>query len=109
VRVIVRWQESTRPELEQWVQSLPGHDPERRALAQVVIDALEQQLIRPEGTPTDAVRVRGLEPPVYWWRAGRGLWLRFVVRETRRRRLIFFRNRTRKITILEMRRDSPVG
>ena len=107
MRVVVRWQESTRPELEQWVQSLPGHDPERRALAQVVLDELEQRLVRAEAIPADAVRVRGLEPPAYWWRAARGLWLRFAVRDTRGRWLSLFRVRTRKVTILEMRRDPP--
>jgi len=107
VRVIVRWQESTRPELEQWVQSLPGHDPERRGLAQLVIDELEQRIVRANGIPADAVRLQALEPPAYWWRAARGVWLRFAVRDTRGRWFRFFRDRTRKVTILEMRCDPP--
>jgi hypothetical protein len=109
VRVIVRWQEQTRPELEAWVQSLPGHDPERRALAQLVIEELQNRIRDAKGMPPGAMQVSGLHPPVYWWRAARGIWLRFAVRDAHKRFFGLLGREARKVTILELRRDRPAG
>ena len=67
MRVVVRHLWSCEPELDRWVESLPGNDPERRALARMHLELLDQRMIDFVGVPPGAEEVPGLSPRVYWW------------------------------------------
>jgi hypothetical protein len=67
MRVAVRYLWSTEPELDRWVESLPGAEPERRALARIHLQIVDQWVIDHGGIPPGARRVSRLSPPVYWW------------------------------------------
>ena len=62
MKVIARYHHSIEPEIEAWVQSQPGTDPERRKLAKQNL-ALFRKLIQDTcGEIPDAVRCKNIDP-----------------------------------------------
>jgi hypothetical protein len=84
MKVTFRHLRSTRPELDRWVASLPGREPERRAFAKMYLHLIREWLIAHGGHPPGASRVSGIAPPTYWWEFAHGWWLRIAVRDRRR-------------------------
>src|SRR4051794_407679 len=93
-------------DLDRWAQSLPGHEPERRHLAQQVLSALLRYLEEKGGPPPDSIRERGVEPPTWWWRWEPHFWIRFCVEDVRTSRLAFWK-KTRRITVVRVSPSLP--
>jgi hypothetical protein len=81
----VRYLPSTRPELDAWVASLPGVEPERRAFAQLYLEAIRQMLVshneegkEPQELNPPARALQGWRPTVYEWPFAHGWFFRFV-------------------------------
>jgi hypothetical protein len=105
MQVTVRYLRSCEPELDRWMDSLPGNDPERRALARMHLALVDQWMIDHDGVPPDAERVPRLSPPVYWWEFFPGWWMRIAVRDRRR----WFRRVGRDVVVLGLQDEPPGG
>ncbi len=103
MKYVLHYQSSTRSDLERWVSSQPGSEPERRALAKECLNALRAYLIEHRGTPPEAIPVRDLEPPNYWLVFGKGWWMKYCVEIHRR----WFCPAIGQITILAIQNESP--
>jgi hypothetical protein len=83
VSVVVQFHERCGPELDRWVESLPGPAADRRRFARQYLAALRHLLIEARGEPADAAPVPGTRPPAYRLHLGRGWHLRFIIRDER--------------------------
>ncbi len=79
-------------------ESLPGHDPERRALARLCLVAIKLDLIACHGRMPGATGVVGLRPPVCLWRFHSGWWKRYCVETIHP----WFRSSEVRIVVLEV-------
>jgi hypothetical protein len=107
VKTVVKWHEQTRDQLHDWVESLPGRDPERRGLAQLVLDEVTRLLTETSGSPPNTRRIAGGDPARYWLRVTNTLWVQYMVREDAKTWLTLFRPRTNRVTTLELRSVAP--
>jgi hypothetical protein len=87
------------------VESLPGSDPDRRALARMHLELVHQWMEDNGGVPPGAIRLPGLSPPVYWWAFFPGWWMRLAVRDRRR----WLRAPVREVLILGVQDEPPEG
>ncbi len=107
MKTVVKWHEDTRSQLHDWVESLPGRDPDRRGLAQLVLDEVTRVLTETSGLPPRARRVGGGDPPRYWLRVTNTLWVQYLVREDAKTWKAILRPQIRRVTILELRSVAP--
>jgi hypothetical protein len=107
LKIVVKWHEQTRAQLLDWVETLPGQDPERRGLAQLVLDEVTRLLTASSGSPPQARRLGGGEPARYWLRVTNALWVQYMVREDAKTWMTLFRPRIKRVTILELRSVAP--
>lgn len=85
MKTVVKWHEHTRDQMHDWVESLPGRDPERRGLAQLVLDEVTRLLTETSGSPANSRRIAGGDPARYWLRVTNTLWVQYMVREDAKR------------------------
>jgi hypothetical protein len=104
MRVSIRTVRSSEPELDRWVDSLPGTEPERRAFARLHLEIVYRWIVEHDGHPPGAIRVTGIAPPVYWWQFFPGWWMRIAIRDHRR----WFRTVRRDIVVVIIQ-DEPPG
>lgn len=81
MRVVIEWSPRTREDIERWIRSLPGEDPNRRTLADWLLVELSQRLLAAGGRPANAISIAGWDPPRYWWEPEPDLWLQISVRD----------------------------
>src|SRR5262249_52515940 len=105
VRIRIRTLWSCEPELDRWVESLPGTDPERRELARTHLELVYRWMEDNGGVPPGAIRIPRLSPPAYWWNFIPGWWMRFAVRDRRR----WLRTTVREVLILGVQDEPPGG
>jgi hypothetical protein len=103
MKIVVRTLRSAEPELDRWVASLPGSDPERRALARMHLENLYQWIEMHRGNPPGAREVPGLSPLSYWWEFFPGWWMRIAVVDQKR----WFRVVVRKLLIHAIQDEPP--
>ncbi len=109
MRVIIRFLRQPAEDLNRWVEAQPGHEPERRYLARLAIDALKSRLEESAGPPPEAIPEPGFDPPVWWWRYYPDLWIQFCVEDTPKGLTRLLRSRTRVISIVRSQADPPAG
>jgi hypothetical protein len=107
VRVTIEWHDRTREDVERWVRSLPGHDPERRALANWVLDELIGRLQSLAEIPPGAIEIPGWDPPRYWWRGLPHVWISISIHDEPWSLSTFVRGRVRRIMIWRLLRERP--
>jgi hypothetical protein len=105
VKVFVNWHRQTREHIARWVQSFPGHDPEREALVAIVIEDMVRQLVAAGGIPPESRPISGIRPPRYWWNVRKGVWIQFMVEDEPWSLRALFRDRLRKVTVLRLQRE----
>jgi len=88
MQIQIRTLRRAEPELDRWVESLPGNEPERRSFAQFHLALVYDWIVTHQGKPPGARQVDGIEPSLYWWEFFLGWWMRFAVR-TRTRWWVF--------------------
>lgn len=103
MRVVVRWLPACHPDLERWVNTLPGADPERREFARLGLLSTEQHLADTRGEPDKARPVPGYRPAVYWLEFHPGWWMRYCVEDRSR----WFRSPERLVTVLLVTDQRP--
>ena len=103
MRVTVRHLWACEPELDRWVESLPGSEPDRRDLARTHLEQVHQWMRDNNGVPPGAIRVPGISPMSYWWEFFPGWWMRFVVRDRRR----LWWTVAREVVVLAIQDDPP--
>lgn len=101
--VRVRWLPACDPDLERWVEALPGADPERRELARLGLLGIEQYLADTRGEPPEARPVPNYRPAVYWLEFHHGWWMRYCVEDHRR----WFQPPERLVTVLLVTDQPP--
>jgi len=84
MKIAIRTLRIAEPELDRWVESLPGADPERRELARFHLELVYKWIESHEGSPPGAHRVPGISPPTYWWEFFPGWWMRIAVVDIKR-------------------------
>ena len=103
MEVTIRTLRSAEPELDRWLESLPGAEPERRAFAKLHLEFVYQWVVQHQGHPPGAVRVDGVAPPVNWWLFFPGWWMRIAVVDRRR----WFRTVARDIVVVLIQAEPP--
>jgi hypothetical protein len=107
VKVIIKFQNETRPELNRWVAAFDARRAPGRAFARAILGEMMEILRRHSGPPPEALREIGVLPPTWWWRYAEDFWLRVVVRDQRPPLYRFWEGRVVRITIVEIRRRPP--
>lgn len=95
----------TEPDLEAWIASLPGTDPERRAFARMYLSFIIDRLKQFRGEVPGATRQQGLDPPLVWWEFHPRWWMTFTFVDRKR----WFRPTRRRIVVLTVENEPPDG
>lgn len=106
MKTVAHFQRDTEDDLNEWAGLLPGQEPERRAFARLFLTEVLRYLEEVGGPPAESIPEPGVRPPTYWWYTGQ-FWIRFCVAETKPAWRALWKERVRRVTIIQVRDALP--
>jgi hypothetical protein len=81
MKIVIKFHEEMRGELQRWYRSLADDPAERRRIGDSYIEELKRRLIEFEGTPHEAFIEESVSPPRFWWKFTNDLWVHYCVQK----------------------------
>jgi len=94
MRVVVRFEESSRAALARWRLTLAPDAVAQAALAGVYMDELKKRLIAFGGFPSGSLVIPGTTPLLHWAELAGNMWVSYIIEDSGR---LFRRSRTIRV------------